>query len=50
MNIENMVGMGWMMAGAGLVYVLVIILLVLGIAALIKYVFVSGRRTGRGPH
>lgn len=30
-------GMGWMMGGAGLVWVLGVILLVLGIAALIKY-------------
>ncbi len=30
-------GMGWMMAGMGLVWLLVLILLVLGIAALVKY-------------
>ena len=32
-------GFGRMMAGMGLVWVLVIILLVLGIAALLKYLF-----------
>ncbi|MFC4172858.1 hypothetical protein ACFOYU_12400 [Microvirga sp. GCM10011540] len=30
-------GMGWMMAGMGLVWLLVVILLVLGVAALVKY-------------
>jgi hypothetical protein len=30
-------GMGWMMAGMGLVWLLVLILLVLGIAALVKH-------------
>jgi hypothetical protein len=29
--------MGWMMGGMGLVWILVIIVLVLGIAALVKY-------------
>lgn len=29
--------MGWMMAGVGLVSILVIIVLVLGVAALVKY-------------
>ena len=50
MNVEGMQGMGWMMAGAGFIYVLVIVLLVLGIAALVKYVFFSGRGTTRGPN
>ena len=30
-------GMGWMMTGMGLVWLLVTILLILGIAALVKY-------------
>ena len=30
-------GMGWMMAGMGLIWVLAVVLLVLGIAALLKY-------------
>jgi hypothetical protein len=30
-------GMGWMMGGMGLLWVLVLILVVLGIAALVKY-------------
>lgn len=30
-------GMGWMMVGMGLVWLLVVILLVLGVAALVKY-------------
>jgi hypothetical protein len=33
----NMDGMGWMMAGMGLIWLLVVVLLVLGIAALLKY-------------
>jgi hypothetical protein len=42
MNID---GMGWMMtAGMGLIGVLVIVLLVLGIAALVKYLFFESRR------
>ncbi len=41
----NMEGMGWMMAGGmGLIGVLVIVLLVLGIAALSKYLFSESRR------
>lgn len=36
-------GMGWMMAGAAVIGVLVVVLLVLGIAALAKYVFGRGR-------
>ena len=38
-----MEGMGWMMGGMGLVSLLLIVLLVLGIAALAKYLF--GRRS-----
>jgi hypothetical protein len=30
-------GMGWMMGGMGLLWILVLILVVLGIAALVKY-------------
>ena len=30
-------GMGWMMAGMGLIWLLVAILLILGITALVKY-------------
>jgi uncharacterized membrane protein len=36
-------GMGWMMGGMGLVGILVLILVVLGVAALIKYLMSSGR-------
>lgn len=36
---------GWLMAGAGL---LVLLLVVLAIAALAKYVFWGGRRDGHG--
>ena len=36
-------GMGWMMGGMALFWLLVTALLILGIAALAKYVF-SGRR------
>ncbi len=32
-------GMGWMMGGIGLLWLLLVVLLVLGIAALAKYVF-----------
>ncbi len=38
----NMDGMGWMMAGMGLVWILVVVVLVLLIAALLKYL-----RSGR---
>ncbi len=34
---QNMEGMGWMMGGIGLVWLLLVVLLGLGIAALIKY-------------
>ena len=33
---------GWMMAGMGLVWILVVLVLVLGAAALVKYLF-SGK-------
>ena len=36
-------GMGWMMGGMALVALLVVILLVLGIAALVKYLFTRRR-------
>ena len=36
--------MGWMMGGMGLISLLLIILIVLGIAALVKYVFGLPRR------
>lgn len=35
----NMDGMGWMMGGMNLIGVLTVILLALGIAALVKYLF-----------
>lgn len=38
MNMMNMPGMGWMMSG---ICVLVLLALVLGIAALVKYLFFS---------
>tara|TARA_R110000824_G_scaffold3234_4_gene15138 strand:- start:55383 stop:55565 length:183 start_codon:yes stop_codon:yes gene_type:complete len=41
----NMEGMGWMMWGMGFFWILVIALLVLGVAALVKYLF-SGPRKG----
>lgn len=31
--------MGWMMGGMGLVWILVILILILGVAALAKYLF-----------
>lgn len=34
---NGMDGMGWMMGGMALVWILVVVLLVLGIAALVKY-------------
>lgn len=34
---DMMDGMGWMMTGMGLVWLLVLVLIVLGIAALVKY-------------
>jgi hypothetical protein len=34
---DHVGGMGWMMAGMGLFWLLVLVLLVLGIAALVKY-------------
>jgi len=40
---DMMDGMGWMVGGMGLLWFLVIILLVLGIAALAKYVFGRNR-------
>ena len=44
MNMEGMEGMGWMMGGMWLGYVLLIVLLVLGIAALVKYLFILRRK------
>jgi len=41
----NMAGMGWMMTpGMGLIGILAIVLLVLGIAALSKYLFSESRK------
>lgn len=37
MMMHNMEGMGWMMGLMGLVWVLVLVFLVLGIAAFVKY-------------
>jgi len=45
---DAMAGMGWMMGAMGLGYVLLIILLALGIAALVKYLFFSVRKTDGG--
>ena len=39
-------GMGWMMTGMGLLWLLVLVVLVLAAAALVKYL-VSGRRGPR---
>ena len=38
-----MMGMGWMMGGMGLLALLLLIVLVLGIAALVRYLM-SGRK------
>jgi hypothetical protein len=38
-----MEGHGWMMLGMGLIWLLVIVLLLLGVAALVKYLFFGGR-------
>lgn len=40
--VQDMEGMGWMMGGMGLVWLLLLVLLVLGIAALIKYLRSGG--------
>jgi len=46
----NMDGMGWMLGGMGLLGLLVIALLVLGVAALVKYLFFDGnRKSGSTP-
>lgn len=37
-------GMGWMMGGMGFVWLLVVVVLVLAIAALVKYLRGGGRR------
>ena len=36
---NDMMGQGWMMPGMGLIGILVLVLVVLAIAALVKYVF-----------
>lgn len=41
---DGMMGGGAMMWGMGLVWLLVIVLLVLGVAALVKYLFFGDRR------
>ena len=41
---DMMNGMGWMMSGMAMLWVLVVILIVLGIAALAKYLFEPTRR------
>ncbi|GER08785.1 hypothetical protein GCM10007972_24390 [Iodidimonas muriae] len=38
---SGMAGMGW---GMGVLWLLVVVLLVLGVAALVKYLFFSGRK------
>ena len=38
-----MEGMGWMMGGMGLVALLLLVILLLGIAALVKYLRSGGR-------
>jgi hypothetical protein len=42
---DAMQEMGGMMWGMGLVWLLVVLVLVLGIAALVKYLFLSHRRS-----
>ena len=46
MNMEtmNMEGMGWMMGGMSLIGILAAALLVLGIASLVKYLFLSRQK------
>lgn len=44
---DGMMDCGSMMWGMGFVWLLVILLLVLGIAALVKYLFFSNRRDGK---
>lgn len=44
MEMQGMEGMGWMMAGMGLVQVLAIVVLVSIVAALVKYLFFGGRK------
>jgi hypothetical protein len=43
MDMNQMMGMGWMMGGMGLLALLLLVVLVLGIAALVKYLM-SGRK------
>jgi hypothetical protein len=38
---DGMIGHGWMMGGMGIILLLLLIALVLGVAALAKYVFFS---------
>jgi len=44
---DCMTGMGGMMWGMGLLWLLVLVLLALGVAALVKYLFFGTRRDGR---
>lgn len=46
---DMMEGMGGMMWGMGLVWLLVVLVLVLGIAALVKYLFFNSGK-GKGGH
>ena len=39
MSWMNMEGMGWIMSGMGLIGILIIVMLILGIAGLVKYLF-----------
>lgn len=41
---DDMMGGGWMMLGMGTLWLLVVMLLVLGVAALAKYLLFGGRR------
>ena len=40
---DGMMDGGWMMVGMGVLWLLVVMLLVLGVAALAKYLFSGGR-------
>ena len=42
-DMMNGSGMGWMMTGMGLVWLLFVVVLALGVAALVKYLFFSGK-------
>lgn len=48
MMMNGMMDGGLMMWGVGLIWLLVVLLLVLGVAALVKYLFFNNRRPRNG--